>query len=62
MFFTDMEFEEKTERNKRVQLRYDGLMAQGKHGHYETMFQVVNEEIERERGQCRSMNSNPPKA
>ena len=35
------------ERNKRVQNRYDELAALGKHGHYETMFQVVNEEIAR---------------
>ncbi len=34
-------------RNARVQARYDELTALGKHGHYETMFQVVREEIER---------------
>lgn len=34
-------------RNARVQTRYDELMRAGKHGHYETMFQVVREEIER---------------
>lgn len=37
---------EATERNIRVQNRYDELMAIGKHGHYETMFQVVREETE----------------
>lgn len=34
-------------RNARVQARYDELMRVGKHGHYETMFQVVQEEVER---------------
>ena len=38
---------EKTERNKRVQQRYDELMREGKHGHYETLFRVVREEVER---------------
>ena len=33
-------------RNIRVQDRYDELMRIGRHGHYETMFQVVREEIE----------------
>ena len=41
------EAREKTERNKRVQARYDELMAIGKRGHYETMFRVVREEVER---------------
>lgn len=40
---------EKDERNARVQARYDELMHEGKHGHYETMFCVVREEVERER-------------
>jgi hypothetical protein len=35
------------ERNARVQARYDELTRLGKHGHYETMFQVVNEESAR---------------
>ena len=39
-------------RNRRVQDRYDELMHEGKHGHYETMFRVVREEIEREREAC----------
>lgn len=39
--------EQKNERNARVQARYDELMRAGKHGHYETMFRVVREEIER---------------
>lgn len=38
---------EKNERNARVQARYDELMREGKHGHYETLFRVVHEEIER---------------
>jgi hypothetical protein len=44
-----MEMEMRTEataRNIRVQNRYDELMTIGKHGHYETMFQVVREETE----------------
>ena len=39
-------FEQKTARNARVQKRYDELMREGKHGHYETMFRVVREEVE----------------
>ena len=38
---------EKNERNARVQARYDDLMREGKHGHYETMNRVVREEVER---------------
>jgi hypothetical protein len=38
---------EKAERNARVKARYDELMREGKHGHYETMFRVVREEVER---------------
>lgn len=34
-------------RNARIEARYDELMRIGKHGHYETTFQVVREEIER---------------
>jgi len=43
----------KTAINKRVQARYDKLMLEGKHGHYETMFRVVHEELaaQREHGQ-----------
>lgn len=44
--------EQKTERNCRVQARYDQLMREGKHGHYETMFRVVREEVEQERERC----------
>lgn len=36
-----------SERNFRVQARYDELMREGKRGHYETMFRVVREEVER---------------
>ena len=39
-------FEQKTARNARVQRRYDELMREGRHGHYETMFRVVREEVE----------------
>jgi hypothetical protein len=38
--------EEKNARNARVQARYDQLMIEGKHGHYETIFRVVREEVE----------------
>lgn len=38
---------EKNERNARVKARYDELMVEGRHGHYETMFRVVREEVER---------------
>jgi hypothetical protein len=41
-----------SERAARVQARYDALMNDGKHGHYETMFKVVREEIEAEREAC----------
>ena len=37
----------KAARNARVQARYDELMHEGKHGHYETMSRVVREEVER---------------
>lgn len=39
-------FDQKCRRNVRVSARYDELMREGKHGHYETMFQVVREEAE----------------
>ncbi len=42
----------KNERNARVQARYDALMQVGRHGHYETMFKVVREEVEAERERC----------
>ena len=35
-----------TARNIRVQNRYDELMTIGRHGHYETMFRIVREEVE----------------
>jgi len=34
------------ERNARVQSRYDELMREGRHGHYETLFKIVREEVE----------------
>ncbi len=37
-------FKQKIQINRRVQARYDELMREGKHGHYETMFRVVHEE------------------
>lgn len=43
------EFEAKCERSRRVSARYDELMREGKHGHYETMFRVVREEVEASR-------------
>ena len=39
---------EKAERNRRVQERWDALCREGRHGHYETLFRVVREEVERE--------------
>lgn len=44
--------ETKEQRNARVQARWDDLTAEGKHGHYETLFRVVREEVERERETC----------
>lgn len=34
----------------RVEARYDELMRDGKRGHYETIFQIVREEVNRSRG------------
>jgi hypothetical protein len=42
---SDKAMQDKTQINKRVQARYDFLMEQGKHGHYETMFKCVHEEL-----------------
>lgn len=42
-------FKDKTQINKRVQARYDFLMERGQHGHYETMFKCVHEELELQR-------------
>lgn len=44
--------EAKTERNCRVQKLYDELMAEGTHGHYETLFRIVRREVEAERDAC----------
>lgn len=35
----------KAQINKRVSARYDFLMERGKHGHYETMYKCVHEEL-----------------
>lgn len=35
----------KSERNGRVAARWDELSAAGRHGHYETLFQIVREEV-----------------
>jgi hypothetical protein len=40
------------ERNAWAQTRYDELMHEGKHGHYETLFRVVREAEERARREC----------
>lgn len=37
----------KNQLNARVQARYDELRREGKHGHYESMFRVVQEELQR---------------
>lgn len=47
-----MTFNSKEERNAWVAQRYDALMAEGKHGHYETLFRVVREAVEVEREAC----------
>lgn len=52
-------FEQKTARNIRAQARYDELMREGKHGHYETMSRVIREEVERERDRCAALAENP---
>lgn len=52
----EMTFDEKTEINKRAQARYDELMHEGRHGHYETMFRVIHEEIARALADERLLN------
>lgn len=49
--------ETKETRNARVQARYDELMAEGKHGHYETLFRVVREEVSRAWADAQKMYS-----
>lgn len=51
--------QQKTERNFRVKARYAELDREGKHGHYETMFRIVREEVERERERCAKVAENP---
>lgn len=46
---------DKEKRNKWAQTRYDALMSEGKHGHYETLFRVVREAVETERYACVSL-------
>lgn len=53
--------EQKTERNCRVQARYNSLMREGKRGHYETIFRVVREEVEAERERCADIVLNAAK-
>lgn len=36
-----------SERNRRVSHRWDELSASGKHGHYETLFHIIREEVQR---------------
>ena len=52
-------FKQKVERNVRVRKRYDDLMHDGKHGHYETMFRVIREEVDRECERCALIVENP---
>lgn len=40
----DPSFEEKTAINRVVQERWDGLIREGKHGIYETVFKLVHEQ------------------
>lgn len=49
-----------TERNARVAARYDELMREGKHGHYETLFRVVREEVERLRAVIQTVLPDDP--
>lgn len=42
----------KNKRNARIVRRLDSLMSQAKHGFYESVFQVVREEVEIEREVC----------
>ncbi len=44
VFAEKMRMQMKDKINARVQKRYDELMAEGRHGHYETMFKVACEE------------------
>lgn len=46
------------ERNTRVAARWDKLTSEGKHGHYETLFQVVNEELARARSAVEGWREN----
>lgn len=47
-----MTIDTKTERNKRVEARWDALYREGLHGHYESLFQIVREEVGIERKRC----------
>lgn len=47
--------DDNTERNAKVQARYDAMMADGKHGHYETMFKLVHEQVDAERERCAAL-------
>jgi hypothetical protein len=49
--------QQKNERNARVQTRYDELMQEGRHGHYETMFRVVREEVERAERESKALEA-----
>jgi hypothetical protein len=40
-------FAEKTALNTWAAARYDALIHEGKHGHYETMFRVIQEALKR---------------
>lgn len=42
----------KNERNSWIQSRWDELWAEGKHGHYETLFRIVAEAVMQERERC----------
>lgn len=59
MNFTPLDEDtDKRQRNDRVAERYDELRHIDRHGHYETLFQVVREEIERERERCAKLIGN----
>jgi hypothetical protein len=53
-----MTFEEKNEINKIATHRYSELMEIGKHGHYESMYKVIHEFIQRGRAPAFSWADN----
>lgn len=46
----ELSLDDKTQINKRLAARYDFLMERHQHGHYETMFKCVHEELRTQAG------------